>query len=122
MCKILKKSIEIEIPEKYNGTAFNMGVKGGNYTVKKLANLVKKTLPGTSIVFQKNPSKDERPYKVSFNKIYTSFGKKIITKNNVVKQKREITKFMKKNKFSYNTFTSYKTNKINKLKKIFNEI
>ena len=40
-----------------------MGVKGGNYTVKKLANLVKKTLPGTSIVFQKNPSKDERTYK-----------------------------------------------------------
>ncbi len=122
MCKILKKSIEIEIPAKYNGTAFNMGVKGGNYTVKKLANLVKKTLPGTSIVFQKNPSRDERTYKVSFNKLYKFFGKRIITKNNVVKQIKELAKFMKKNKFSYNTFTSYKTNRIKRLKKIFNEI
>ena len=38
-----------------------------------------------------------------FNKLYKFFGKKIITKNNVVKQIRELAKFMKKNKFSYNT-------------------
>ena len=75
MCKILKKSIEIEIPEKYNGTAFNMGVKGGNYTVKKLANLVKKTLPGTSIVFQKIHQKMKELIKLVLIS-YINFGKK----------------------------------------------
>ena len=122
MCKILVKSLKIDISKKINGTAINLGVRGGNYTVKKLANLVKQTLPGTEIVYEKNPSKDQRTYKVSFQKLYKIFGNKIIIKNNVVKQIKELAKFMKKNKFSYKIFTSHKTNRIIKLKKIFNEI
>lgn len=119
MCKILKKSIEINITDKINGTAFNMGVKNGNYTVKKLAELVKKTLPGTNIIFEKNPSKDERTYKVSFNKLYKVFGKNIIKKNLVVSQIKILAKFMIHNKFSFQAFTSEKTNRILRLKKIF---
>ncbi len=122
MCKILVKSLKIDISKKINGTAINLGVRGGNYTVKKLANLVKQTLPGTEIVYEKNPSKDQRTYKVSFEKLYKIFGNKIIIKNNVVKQIKELAKFMKKNKFSYKIFTSHKTNRIIRLKKIFNEI
>lgn len=120
--RILKISLEIDISKKINGTAINLGVKGGNYTVKKLANLVKKILPGTEIVFEKNPSKDQRTYKVSFEKLYKIFGKNIIKKNEVVKQVKDLAKFMIKNKFSYHTFTSSKTNRIMKLKRIFNEI
>ena len=122
MCKILKMSLEININKKINGTAINLGVKGGNYTVKKLAKLVKQTLPGTDIDFEKNPSKDQRTYKVSFRKLYKIFGKNVIKKNEVVKQIRELAMFMRKNKFSHQTFTSYKTNRIMKLKRIFNEI
>ena len=122
MCKILVKSLKIDISKRINGTAINLGVRGGNYTVKKLGKIVKQTLPGTEIVYEKNPSKDQRTYKVSFEKLYKIFGKKIIKKNDVVSQIKELANYMKKNKFSYNTFTSYKTNKIQKLKKIFNLI
>ena len=122
MCKILVESLKIDINEKINGTAINMGVQGGNYTVKKLANLVRQTLPGTKIVFDENPSKDQRTYKVSFDKLYKVFGKEIIKKNEVVNQIKQLAKFMKKNKFSYQVFTSHKTNRIMQLKKIFNAI
>lgn len=121
MCKILLKSLSIKIDKKINGTAFNMGVKGGNYTVKNLANLVKKLLPGTKIIFEKNRSKDERTYKVSFKKLYNFFGKKVIDKNHVNSQIKQLSKYMIKNKFSFKKFSSEKTNRILKLKKIFNE-
>ncbi len=54
-----------------NKQAFNVGVPGGNYTVRDLANAAKKCFPEAELVFLNETGNDDRTYKVNFNKINT---------------------------------------------------
>ena len=122
ICKVIEKSINIKITKKINGEAFNVGVKNGNYTVNQLAKIVKNNIKNTKIIYSKNPPKDERTYKVNFNKLYKVFGKNIIIPNKINLQIKQLATFLKKNNFMLKDFTSAKTNRILQLKKIFNAI
>ena len=55
--------------EIINRQAFNVGVPGGNYTVKDLAEAAKKCFPEAELVFLNQTGNDDRTYKVNFNKI-----------------------------------------------------
>lgn len=51
------------------GRAFNVGIHDGNYTVRDLAEAAARSVPGAKVVSAPNPSKDERTYRVSFDRI-----------------------------------------------------
>lgn len=60
------------IPGKnINKQAFNVGVPGGNYTVKDLAQAAKKCFPESELLFLNQTGNDDRTYKVNFDKINT---------------------------------------------------
>jgi len=50
--------------------AFNVGIKGGNYTVRDLAEAARASVPGCTLEIAGAPSPDERTYRVSFKKLH----------------------------------------------------
>ena len=56
-----------------NGRAYNVGVKGGNYTVKQLAMAASSAVENSELTFT-NEHTDPRTYKVSFDRINTELG------------------------------------------------
>ena len=51
-----------------SGESFNIGVTGGNFTVKQLATVAQSALNGIPIKFNTENISDPRSYKVSFSK------------------------------------------------------
>jgi nucleoside-diphosphate-sugar epimerase len=56
--------------ELINKIAFNVGIDGGNYTVKQIAEAAQIRIPNSKLIFTGKYGKDERTYKVSFKRIY----------------------------------------------------
>ena len=52
-----------------NKEAFNVGVPGGNFTVKDIAQAAQKSFPDSKLVFLNKTGSDNRTYKVNFDKI-----------------------------------------------------
>jgi len=55
--------------QETNGEIFNVGSNEENYTVREIAEKVKKVIPQSQIEYSKNAGKDARSYKVKFDKI-----------------------------------------------------
>lgn len=55
--------------EIVGGQAFNIGIPGGNYTIRQLAEAAQRCVPGASVVFTEEHGPDARTYRVSFAKI-----------------------------------------------------
>jgi nucleoside-diphosphate-sugar epimerase len=51
--------------------SFNVGVKGGNYTVRELAEVAQEVVEGSTLIFTGEHGSDSRTYKISFKKILT---------------------------------------------------
>jgi nucleoside-diphosphate-sugar epimerase len=56
------------------GEAFNVGPRGGNYTVRDLAVAAKESLPDCGLEITGSRSADERTYRVSFEKLHDRLG------------------------------------------------
>ena len=54
--------------------AFNVGVPGGNYTVKQIAEAAQRSFPESKLVFLNKTGNDNRTYKVNFDKINTKLN------------------------------------------------
>jgi len=52
-----------------NGRSFNVGIADGNFTVRDLAEVVQRTVPGSSLNFTAEHGNDSRTYRVSFRRI-----------------------------------------------------
>jgi len=118
LCKVIIIALKKNL-QKINGEIFNVGVKNKNFKIFQLAKLVKKNIKETRIEFANNIKKDQRTYKVCFNKLYRFFGKNIIATNKIDQQIKELVVFLKKNNFNKKDFLSKKTNRILQLKTIF---
>lgn len=55
--------------KKVSGEIFNVGNNDDNYTVRTIAKYVEELVPNSKIEFQSNATKDNRSYKVNFDKI-----------------------------------------------------
>ncbi|MHB8972908.1 MAG: NAD-dependent epimerase/dehydratase family protein [Pirellulaceae bacterium] len=53
------------------GEAFNVGVPGGNYTVRQLAEAAQECVSGSSLRFMNEHGQDARTYRVCFDKIHS---------------------------------------------------
>lgn len=56
-----------------SGRAYNVGVPNGNYTVRDLAEAAQRSVPGSELVFT-GENRDNRTYKVSFQRILTELA------------------------------------------------
>jgi len=107
--------------ELISGKSFNVGIDNGNYTVKHMANIVKEIMPRSEIIFNKNFLADERTYKISFKRILSDLKEFYKPEWSLEKGGNELIEFFKKINFSKEDFIGYKTNRIKKLKNIFNK-
>lgn len=55
--------------EAIHNQAFNVGVKGENYRVRDLANIVQEAIPGCVVEYAENAGPDPRNYRVDFSKL-----------------------------------------------------
>ena len=113
LCNVIKNLIEKNY-KNINGKAFNVGLNGGNYRVIDLAIQVLKSLKGVKIELINTHDKDQRTYKVSFDRIYKLCGNKIINKN-VEYGIKELINFLKGLNLSKQELNR-KTVRINQLK------
>jgi nucleoside-diphosphate-sugar epimerase len=67
LCEAIEICLRI-LPEVISGESFNIGVAGGNFTVKQLATVAQSALNGIPIKFNTENISDPRSYKVSFTK------------------------------------------------------
>ncbi|MDC0454707.1 SDR family oxidoreductase [Candidatus Pelagibacter sp.] len=103
-------------PEKdVNKEAFNVGVPGGNYTVKDLAEAAKKCFPEANLVFLNNTGNDNRTYKVNFDKINTILSKYFKPKWNLNNGGVELINYLKNIDLSQEDFRGKKTIRLKQL-------
>ncbi len=104
------------------GKSYNVGIESGNYTVKDLADIVKKVMPNCEIVFTKEHLVDPRSYKVSFNRILSELKDFYKPEWNLEKGANELIKFFKEVNFNEKDFRGKNTNRILNLKSKINNI
>lgn len=96
--------------------SFNVGIKGGNYTVRDLAEAAQKSVPGSTLIFTGEHGKDTRTYKVSFNKILNVLKDYFKPEWNLDKGGKELVDFFRKINFTEEDFRGRKTNRLPQLK------
>jgi nucleoside-diphosphate-sugar epimerase len=114
VCSALIAGLEAPL-NLISGRAFNIGIKNGNYTVRQMAEVVKKILPKVDLFFS-NEHSDSRTYKVSFKRIFNElkdYYKPIWT---LEKGALELLKFFKMINFTKEDFLGVKTNRLKSLK------
>lgn len=95
--------------------AFNLGIKGGNYTVKDMAIVVKKLIPDAKITFLTNKSLDERTYKVCFERVYKELSMIYTPSWDLEKGGKELLKFFQEINFQEKDFRGRKTNRLKQI-------
>lgn len=68
MCRAYLAVLEAPREVVWNRT-FNVGVDGENYRIADLAEIVRRTVPGTAIEYAPGAGRDTRNYRVSFDRI-----------------------------------------------------
>ena len=87
----------INAPKKIiSGKSYNVGIKNGNYTVKDLADTVKKIMPNCQIKYTREHLVDPRSYKVSFKRIFDDLHDYYKPSWNLEKGGLELINFLKK--------------------------
>jgi len=100
--------------ELVNKKSFNVGIKNGNFTVKELAKIAQKAVPGSKLLFL-NKHTDSRTYKVSFNKIFDQLGNFYKPQWNLDMGAKELIDYFKEVNF---TEADFRGKKCNRLKQI----
>tara|TARA_Y100000768_G_C23883749_1_gene636549 strand:- start:35 stop:1072 length:1038 start_codon:yes stop_codon:yes gene_type:complete len=113
----------INAPKKIiSGKSYNVGIKNGNYTVKDLADTVKKIMPNCEIKYTHEHLVDPRSYKVSFNRIFDDLHDYYKPSWDLEKGGLELINFFKKINFTEKQFRGIKTNRIANIKDKMNDL
>ncbi len=119
VCSALKSGV-VAPKELINGQAFNVGILDGNYTVKQIAEAAQKRNKNSELRFTGKYGKDERTYKVSFNKIYRVLKDFYKPKWNLESGGDQLYEFLKIIKLDEKNFRGPKTNRVMQLKYLSN--
>lgn len=117
LCGYIKATI-VAPKELVNGKSYNIGLLDGNYTVKQMADKVKDLLPFSKINYLPKANKDERTYKVSFERVNKDLSKYYMPKWNLDNGGKDLLEFYKKINFNPEMFTGSKTNRIKKINEL----
>jgi nucleoside-diphosphate-sugar epimerase len=91
------------------GQAFNVGIPGGNFTVRDLAEAAQRSVPGSKLVFTGEHGKDSRTYRVSFKKILTQLKDHFKPEWNLDRGGQELVELFKKVHFKEDHFRGRET-------------
>ena len=89
--------------------SFNVGIQDGNYTVRELAEVAQKLVPGSTLSFTGEHGVDSRTYKVGFKRILTELRDYFKPEWNLEKGGKELINFFKAINFSEDMFRGRKT-------------
>lgn len=84
--------------------SFNVGIPGGNYTVRELAEAAQQVVPGSELTFTGEFTSDERTYRVSFQKILTELKDHYQPEWDLIKGGQELVKMFDETHFSEEHF------------------
>lgn len=99
----------IEAPkELISGRAFNVGVQGGNYTVREIAEAAAKACPGADLTFTGEHT-DPRSYRVCFNRIHNELIEYFEPEWDLEKGGKELMNFFQDTNFTEEMFRGRKT-------------
>jgi nucleoside-diphosphate-sugar epimerase len=111
VCSAILSGLEAPI-ELVSGKIFNVGIKNGNYTVKELAEAVKRKVVNSELIFTNEHLKDSRTYKVSFKRILTDLKDYYKPIWNLDLGIEELLLFFKKINFTEKDFRGQTTNRL----------
>lgn len=107
----------LEAPEELvKDQVFNIGTNDNNYTVRELAAMAQKSVPGCELTFTGEHT-DPRSYRVSAEKILTVLKDYYKPEWNIEKAGKELMDFYSSIGFDRETFDSWKVTRIKCLKK-----
>ena len=98
-----------------NKKSYNVGIVDGNYTVKTMAQTIKKLVSGSSLFFSGEHGIDSRTYSVSFKRILKDFDGLYTPEWDLTKGGIELINFFKKINYVIEDFEGIKTNRLNML-------
>ena len=116
---ILTASISIQT-QMIAGQAFNIGLRGGNFSVSQIADAACSAFQDVSPYYT-NEHTDPRSYRVSFDKLYTTFEKFDLPKVDLAAGAQELLSFFKEIEFTNEQFTGPNTVRLQQLQKVFME-
>ena len=116
---ILAASLEIE-QQKIAGQAFNIGLRGGNFSVKQIADAACSAFADVQPYYT-NEHTDPRSYRVCFDKLYSTFHNFDLPKVNLEIGANELLNFFKEVNFKHEQFTGPKTVRLKQLQHVFAE-
>ena len=115
VCSALKAGV-VAPKELINGQAFNVGILDGNYTVRQIAEAAQKRNKNSELRFTGKYGKDERTYKVSFEKIYRVLKDFYKPKWNLENGGDQLIEFLNEIQLDEKNFRGPRTNRIMQLK------
>ena len=115
MC-LATKAVLNDFSHERNNHCYNVGKRGGNYTVKEIADSVQKKYPSANIFYSGEHGKDSRTYKVSFEKIHNDYQSIYQPICDLDYGAKEMHDFFNQTNFSKDDLFGIKTNRLNKLK------
>ena len=102
------------------GEVFNVGTNDNNYTVRELAEMAQRSVPGSELTFTGEHT-DPRSYRVSANKILTVLRDYYKPEWNIEKASRQLLDFYEEIGFNKEIFDSWKVTRLRCLKKRIEE-
>lgn len=104
-----------------SGQSFNVGIKNGNFTVRDLAEVAQKAVPGSTLVFTGEHGHDSRTYKISFKKILNLLSEYFNPEWDLTKGAEELVQFFKKYNFNEEQFRGRTCNRLKQINYLINE-
>lgn len=97
------------------GQSFNVGIAGGNYSVRDLAEAAQRAVEGSKLVFTGEHGNDSRTYRVSFVKILRILKDYYKPEWDLDRGGEELTKFFKKINFTEDQFRGKICNRLQQI-------
>ena len=109
----------LEAPaELVDGRAFNVGVDGGNHTVRELADTAGKVVPGSSVVYTGEHGSDSRTYTVGFSRILTELSDHYRPEWNLLDGGADLCRQFDRVGFDADTFGGSTCNRLRRLEEL----
>lgn len=103
------------------GRSYNVGIPGGNFTVKQLAEAAARSVPGSQLVFTGEHGNDSRTYRVSFQRILEELRPWYQPSWDLDRGAKELVDFFRIVGFTDQQFRGQATNRLPHLKKLCEE-
>lgn len=98
--------------EKIHKQAFHIGYPQGNYTIRDLAEVARRAVPGSRVVYTGEHGQDARTYKISFEKLYAVLGDRFVPEWDIEKGAYELVSFFRRVGFREEDFRGRRTNRL----------